>query len=213
MTRARAQGDHLAGNGHGESVVTPAEGRVIGSSRSEGLESRRETLVTGSPGSGNARSAGMPGQSVETGQALMRQSPGQSDLAFGEAVFEELLDCNGILQKSNISGQRSERNVDSGQSTEQPRGVQRGQAASPGGQPAQLGRVQDRSNRSASRGSPGVDNLAAQAQGRDQVAGASQGLAGSALGGSKQVSQTEIRRSGRVKTKLNPYQAGSSGME
>ena len=40
----------------------------------------------------------MPGQSVETRQALMRQSPGQSDLAFGEAVFEELLDCNGIFR-------------------------------------------------------------------------------------------------------------------
>ena len=176
VTRARAQGDHLAG-----AVLTPTEGRVIGSR--------------------------MPGQ------ALMRQSPGQSDLAFGEKVFEELLDCNGIFQKSNISGQRSEGIVDSGPSAEWPGGVQRGQGASPGGQSAPLGPVQDTSSRSAIRRPPGVDSLAAQAQGRDQVAVPSQGLAGSVLGGSEQVSQTEVRRSGRVKTKLIPYQAGRSGME
>ena len=157
----------------------------------------------------------MPGQSVESGQALMRQDPGQSDQAFCEAVFENLFNQvrPGVLQRSHISGQRSERNVDSGPSTEQSRGVQPGQAASPGGQPAQLGLAQDRSNRSASRGSPDVDNLAVQALGRDQVAGASQDLAGTGLGGSKQVRPTVIRKSGRNRTKLNPYQAGSSGME
>ena len=120
---------------------------------------------------------------------------------------------SGMPGKPNSSGQRPEGIVDSGPSAERPGGVQRGHGASPGGQSAPLGRVQGTSSRSEIRRPSGVDSLAAQVEGRDQVAGPSQGLAGSALGGSKQVSQTEVRRSGRVKTKLIPYQAGQSGME
>ena len=69
------------------------------------------------------------------------------------------------------------------------------------------------SGRSEIRSPPGVDSMAAQVGGRAQVAGPSHELSGSALGGSDQVSQTDIRRSGRVKTQLIPYQAGQSGME
>jgi hypothetical protein len=216
VTRSRAQGDRLPGNGQVGPVLTPADSRVNRSRGSEDLASRQETIVTGSPGPGNGRAAGKPGQNVVSGQAIMRQAaPGQSDLAHEEAMFENLFNQvkPGALQRSHVSGQRSERNVDSGPSMEQSRGVQPGQAASPGGQPARVGTAQDRSDRSASRESPDVDNLAVQALGRDQVAGASQDLAGTGPGGSEQVSQTVIRRSGRNRTKLNPYQAGSSGME
>jgi hypothetical protein len=87
------------------------------------------------------------------------------------------------------------------------------QAASPGGQPAGVGPAQDKSVRSASRESTDGVNLAVQGLRGDQLAGTPQDLAGAAPGGKKEVSSTDIRRSGRHRTKINPYQAGSLGME
>jgi hypothetical protein len=119
----------------------------------------------------------------------------------------------GVLRKSHVSGQRSLLNDDSGPSSEQSRGVQPVQAASPGGPPARVGPAQDKSVRSASRESTDVANLAVQGLRSDQLAGTPQDLAGAAPGGTEEVSSTDIRRSGRHRTKINPYQAGSSGMK
>ena len=134
VTRSMAQGDRLSGNGQVGSVLTPADGRVNRSRGSEDLESRQETLVTGSQGPKNARSAGIPGQNDESGQALMKQAPGQSVHAYGEAIFENLFNQvrPGVLRGSHVSGQRSLLNDDSGPSKEQSRGVQPVQAASQG---------------------------------------------------------------------------------
>jgi hypothetical protein len=215
VTRSMAQGDRLSGNGHVGSVLTPADGRVNRSRGSDDMESRQETLVTGFQGPKSAMPAGIPGQSDGSGQALMKQAPGQSDQAYGEAIFENLFNQvrPGVLRGSHVSGQRSLLNDDSGPSKEQSRGVQPVQAASQGGQPARVGPAQDKSVRSASRESTGVDNLAVQVLGRDQLVGTSQDLAGAGPGGSEEVSSTVIRRSGRHRTKLIPYQAGSLGME
>ena len=49
--------------------------------------------------------------------------------------------------------------------------------------------------------------------GVDQLAGTPQSLAGAFPGGGKEVSPIDIRRSGRQRIKLSPYQAGTGGME
>jgi hypothetical protein len=49
----------------------------------------------------------------------MKQAPGQSNQAYGEAIFDNLFDQvrPGVLQKSHVSGQRSPLNDDSGPSS------------------------------------------------------------------------------------------------
>ena len=137
------------------------------------------------------------------GTALLKRKPGQSDLEYGMDAFGEILDSVGIFPK----------NVDSGPSTEQPGGPQQGHGASLGGQSDPVGCGRSPSSRSDIRSPPGVDSLAPQVGGRAQEAGPAHEVSGSALGGVDQVSQTLIRRSGRAKTLLIPYQAGQSGME
>jgi hypothetical protein len=170
--------------------------------------------TVGSQGPRDARPAGIPRQRNGSGQDIMKQAPGQSNQAFGEAIFENLFEQvrPGVLHKSHVSGQRS-LDDDSGPSSGQARGVQPVQAASPGGQPAGVGPAQDKSVRLASRESTDGINLAVQGLGGDRLAGTPQDLAGAAPGGKKEVSSTDIRRSGRQRTRLSPYQAGTSGME
>jgi hypothetical protein len=144
----------------------------------------------------------------------MKQALGQSNQAYGEAIFENILEQvrPGVLRKSPVSGQRS-LGDDSGPNSGQARGVQPVQAASPGGQPAGVGPTRDKSVRLASRESADGINLAVQDLGGDQLVSTPQNLAGAAPGGSKEVSSIDLRRSGRQRTKLSPYQAGASGME
>ena len=49
--------------------------------------------------------------------------------------------------------------------------------------------------------------------GGEQLVSTPQILAGSTPGVSKEVGSIDLRRSGRQRTKLSPYQAGTSGME
>ena len=215
VTRSLRQGGMMSGNGHVDTVLTPADGRVNRSRESGDLGSRQETLDTvGSQGPRSAGPAVTPGQSNGSVQGLMKQAPGQSDQEFGEAIFENLLEQvrPGLLRKSHVSGQRS-LNDDSGPSREQARGVQPVQAASPGGQPAGVGPTRDKSVRLASRESTDGNKLAVQDLGVDQLAGTPQSLAGAVPGGGKEVSPIDIRRSGRQRIKLSPYQAGTGGME
>ena len=98
--------------------------------------------TVGSQGPRSARLAVSPGLSNGSGQGLMKQGPNQSSQAYGEAIFENILEqvWPEALHKSPAPGQRSHVD-DSGPSSGQVRGVQPVQAASPGGQPAGVGLV------------------------------------------------------------------------
>ena len=175
------------------------------------LGSRQGTLDTvRSEGPSSAGTAGIPGQSNESGQGLMKQAPGQTGQEFREAVFENLLGQiqPGLLRKSHVSGQRS-LNDDSGPSREQAGGVQPGQGASPGVQPAGVGHTRDKSVRLASRVSPDSNNLAVQVQ----LAGGPLSQAAAVPGGHEEVSLGGSRSSGRQCIKRSFYQAGCAGLK
>jgi hypothetical protein len=154
----------VSGNGPVDTVLTPAVGRVNRSRESGDLGSRQGAMDTvGSQGPGVARPAVPPGQSNGSGQGLMKQGPNQSSQAYGEVVFENILEqvWPVALRKSPAPGQRSHVD-DSGPSSGQARGVQPVQAASPGGQPAGVGPTRDESVRLASGRSADGINLAVQ---------------------------------------------------
>jgi hypothetical protein len=161
-----------------------------------------------------ARPEGPPAQSRVSGQGLMKQGPNQSSQAYSEAVFDNIMEqvWPVALRKSPAPGQKSHVD-DSGQSSGQARAVQPVQAASPGGQPAGAGPTREVPVRLASgRSSDGI-NLAVQDSGGGHLVKSPRILTGPSPSVSTEVGPNELRRSGRQRSQLSPYQAGTSGME
>jgi hypothetical protein len=195
-----------------DAEVARPEGRVTRSGKS--LVTERSVDSVGS--------AGIPGQSQGAGQdqgsgeALMKQLPGQTGQEYREAVCENFMGqiFPGVLQKSPVSGQKS-MNDDSGpsreqraESREQPAAVLPGQGASLGGLSPGVGLTLGQSGRLASEDSSDSNNLAVQV-----LAGGQLRQAAAGPGSREEVSPGASRRSARQGIKSSFYQAGSAGME
>ena len=103
--------------------------------------------------------------------------------------------------------------ADSGQSRGQAGAVQPVQSASPRVQPVGAGAVLEVEDRLASRGSSQGNNLVVQDSVGGHLVESPQILSGPSPSASAEVGPKEIRRSGRQRSQLNPYQAGTLGME
>ena len=205
-------------SGQGDTVAAPlAPSRVTRSMGQGDPVSRQNTLNTLVPPAQSGVARPEVQGSMVSRQGLMKKGPNQTNQAFYEDM-EEIADWDypGNIVRQALhkppAPALSSHVADSGQSHGQAGAVQPVQSASPRVQPAGAGAAREVQDRLASKSSSQGNDLVVQDSVGGQLVKAPQILSGSSPSTSAEVGPQEIRRSGRQRSQLNTYQAGTSGM-
>ena len=215
VTRSRGQGDMVSRQSTMNTMVPPALSRVTRPEVQGGTVPRRSIMNKG-PNEGSRHGGNVPSQ---TG---LRSNEGPSQ-AFYEDVCDNMMkqvadwDYPGNVVRQAFHKPPAPALVphvaDSGQSCGQAGAVQPVQSASPRVQPAGAGAVLEVQDRLASRGVSQGNNLVVQDSVGGQLVKLPPNLLGPSPSAIVEVGPVEIRRSGRQRSQMYPYQAGAGGME